>query len=856
MLCPYISGGDSLLLPFFLPFLQVRKQIPLKMITMLDFAFSLFFLLVLIWISKMEKADAGTVDEDIVTAADYTICLPTLPAGIDADEMKPALKEHFEKYLPGHRQIGKLDINRASQDMAESAKNAVAVAEGVAAKAHETADAAKKTADTAKETADAAKEKLDKADKESDEHKTLEAEYKKLEAAHKKLGTEYEKLVVVAKAADDALEAAKEAEKTTAALGDEVTVDQLCRVRNIAFGFYNSAVIDLLAKRGKLIRYMEKVQERLYLNKTIGNVKKVLKNEKVMRKYNKRVDKYEKRLDKMEESGKYVDNPVSAFVTFEREEGYLRAVDAYPDGIFYYLCMRKKLKMEDKRTGKHYRLDIEQAKEATDILWENLDKTANSRRLRTCAVCCTALILIVCGTIFVVAAKVSKNAEFKMFPKIDCPSFEEVMSDKQGQFFGNYTANASTSPRVAAEHAKYNTTGFTRAFVEQMGNYSFLDSGNYLNSKEQVNVVGCFCEKGFTTNPVQVLERLPPYQDFNDSRMYANGFDRDKLCFGYGAANPAFIDGMFGGYEQWKAPTGATYTSTASGETEKIEPSATCPTTKGWCDDWVKRQLYLQTWNVVSIIAVTLVNTILKKAMIVMTVFQRYPSRTQYEQSIFLKVFIVQFINIGLVNVLVNANLELLQRGDSSFGNMVAGFQDLFSLNVPSFRMLNGDYRDLDTRWYKDVGSTFVMTVGLNSAIPVFTPLLFMVLGYLKRCMNRGCSRNLRKSKSETQADLEKLYVGPPFNLALAYSSTVTYITITLFLCSGMPVLVPIMAILLFCRFWLDKLYLFKYHRTPLMYVQSSGAVQLSSVIVIKTFASRKLLHCTGSRIFPHIPAY
>ena len=92
MLCTYNSGGDSLLLPFFLPFLQVRKQIPLKLITMLDFGFSLFFLLCLIWISKMEKIDAGTVDEDIVTAADYTICLPTLPAGIDADEMNNAVQ--------------------------------------------------------------------------------------------------------------------------------------------------------------------------------------------------------------------------------------------------------------------------------------------------------------------------------------------------------------------------------------------------------------------------------------------------------------------------------------------------------------------------------------------------------------------------------------------------------------------------------------------------------------------------------------------------------------------------------------------------------------------------------------------
>ena len=72
-------------------------------------------------------------------------------------------------------------------DAAEAAKKAVVVAEGLAAKAHETADAAK--------------EKLDKADKESDEHKTLEAEY--------------EQLVVVAKAADDALEA-KELAKNTA----------------------------------------------------------------------------------------------------------------------------------------------------------------------------------------------------------------------------------------------------------------------------------------------------------------------------------------------------------------------------------------------------------------------------------------------------------------------------------------------------------------------------------------------------------------------------------------------------------------------------------------------------------------
>ena len=77
----------------------------------------------------------------------------------------------------------------------------------------------------------------------------------------------------------------------------------------------------------------------------------------------------------------------------------------------------------------------------------------------------------------------------------------------------------------------------------------------------------------------------------------------------------------------------------------------------------------------------------------------------------------------------------------------------------------------------------------------------------------------MTRSKSLTQSDLEKKYVGPTFNLALAYASTTTYIAIAFLLSAGLPILIPIMCGMLWLRYTLDKLYVLKYYHSPPTYV-------------------------------------
>ena len=71
----------------------------------------------------------------------------------------------------------------------------------------------------------------------------------------------------------------------------------------------------------------------------------------------------------------------------------------------------------------------------------------------------------------------------------------------------------------------------------------------------------------------------------------------------------------------------------------------------------------------------------------------------------------------------------------------------------------NGDYRDFTPEWYDVVGITIFTTAVTNGIAPVATLSAYFIAGF-QRCLDRGCSRDEKKTKKIIQEEYEALYTG------------------------------------------------------------------------------------------------
>lgn len=165
------------------------------------------------------------------------------------------------------------------------------------------------------------------------------------------------------------------------------------KIAQVTFAYNNAKVIEWLKKRGTLIK-TEKWEKVADLNEQI--LKELKDTDKI-------VDKKEKKnlIDLLQ-------TPCSVFATFESEEGYNRA-KKYSDQPQKCFCMQQ--------------LDIQEASEPTDIIWENRFYSENTRNFRRVIVwTIIGIMLAMSGAIIFFMTNYSLKLKFK-YPKVDCEIF-------------------------------------------------------------------------------------------------------------------------------------------------------------------------------------------------------------------------------------------------------------------------------------------------------------------------------------------------------------------------------------------------------------------------------------------------
>jgi len=70
-----------------------------------------------------------------------------------------------------------------------------------------------------------------------------------------------------------------------------------------------------------------------------------------------------------------------------------------------------------------------------------------------------------------------------------------------------------------------------------------------------------------------------------------------------------------------------------------------------------------------------------------------------------------------------------------------------------------------------------------------FVELIKYLWTLLRRCYDRRCTTDPKKTRQIVQEDYERIYTGPQFDLSVRYASAVSLVLLVLTYSAGMPVL-------------------------------------------------------------------
>jgi len=181
--------------------------------------------------------------------------------------------------------------------------------------------------------------------------------------------------------------------------------------------------------------------------------------------------------------------------------------------------------------------------------------------------------------------------------------------------------------------------------------------------------------------------------------------------------------------------------------------------------------------------------------------FEKHSTLNQELAQRVLKTFVGQFLNTGVILLLVNARL------------------------TENNKVWQGKFSDITSLWYSNVGSTLLSTMFINVFSVPAIKFVEVIFNLFARCFDRGCGFNAKKTKKKTQASYESLYSGPEFYVDTRYSQILTLIFVCLLYSGGMPFLYLTSFIQLVLSYFVDKYFLLRITKLPKNYDQHLAIV-------------------------------
>jgi len=238
------------------------------------------------------------------------------------------------------------------------------------------------------------------------------------------------------------------------------------------------------------------------------------------------------------------------------------------------------------------------------------------------------------------------------------------------------------------------------------------------------------------------------------------------------------------------------------------------------------------------VLAVLMLNQLLLLLYEYLIGWERLRTRTDFIRSQLWKLFLAQFVNTGLLVVLVNARVR-------------SGSERPVILRILSVG--EGLHDDISASWFISVGSGVALTIFMqvfSSTVPpllnsfILTPLWAWYLGRRK----------------VTQETIDAIYVLPDWNIALRMAQTLNVFFCIMMYSGGMPVLYALGVVYCFVAYWLDKWCLLHGSSKPAAYKHDvirvcaealPGAAFCHTLLSLWAFGNQQLFPSDWSHTLP-----
>jgi hypothetical protein len=197
------------------------------------------------------------------------------------------------------------------------------------------------------------------------------------------------------------------------------------------------------------------------------------------------------------------------------------------------------------------------------------------------------------------------------------------------------------------------------------------------------------------------------------------------------------------------------------------------------CAAYLENYETVKTMSTLSVISVIIINTILKTVFRTLTDFEGHETHTEEIFSLAMKLFAAMLINTAFLVVLISGNISIF----------TADAQNAVSFDLERARLFSGTIADFDSTWYRLVGSGIASTMVINIAALNAPALVAWAQTKIIRCLDRGCTLDMTRTKQKMQISLEALYTGPQMMLEERYSALLVIFTVCIIYSGGMPVL-------------------------------------------------------------------
>jgi hypothetical protein len=198
----------------------------------------------------------------------------------------------------------------------------------------------------------------------------------------------------------------------------------------------------------------------------------------------------------------------------------------------------------------------------------------------------------------------------------------------------------------------------------------------------------------------------------------------------------------------------------------------------------------------------------IKSILVVLANVEKKHTSNDRDASLANNVFVAQFMNTALINLLINADLRYY-------------FTILEPLGPDGYNILTGTQRDFESSWYMLVGAQLILTVLTASVSPNIAELAKWPIALLKQ--------RLMTNRVLTQTQMNKLYQGPDVVLSERYGALLSVLFVVMLYSAGMP-LINFFAVVYFSlAYWCDK-------ATLLMVSKRPGSIDSTLVIRINMF--------------------